>query len=57
MEYSELFSRKFGLRPTPQGLIYDKVPETARLGLFHLIFSLLEIPYPAIILTPIAIYR
>jgi len=39
MEYSELFSRKFGLRPTPQGLIYDSIPETARIGLFHIIFE------------------
>lgn len=44
MEYSELFSRKFGLRPTPQGLIYDKVPESARVGVFNVVFSLLGTP-------------
>ena len=45
MEYSELFSRKFGLRPTSQGLIYDQVPETTRIGLFYIIFGLLRSPY------------
>jgi hypothetical protein len=44
MEYSELFSRSFGLRLTPEGLLYDKVPETTRIGFFNLIFSLLPDP-------------
>jgi hypothetical protein len=35
--YSELFSKIYGLRPTSEGLIYEDVPMTARIGLYHLI--------------------
>jgi hypothetical protein len=45
MKYDELLSRKYSLRLTPQGLIYEKVPETARIGLFQIIFSILDNPY------------
>ncbi len=44
MEYSELFSRKFGLRQTPEGLLYDNVPETTRVSLFQIIFRELGAP-------------
>ncbi len=44
MEYSELFSRKFGLKQTPEGLLYDNVPETTRVSIFQIIFSELNAP-------------
>jgi hypothetical protein len=34
--YSELFSKRLNLRPTPEGLVYENVPETARIGLYQL---------------------
>jgi len=37
MVYSELFSKRYRLRPTPEGLIYEDVPERARIGLYHLV--------------------
>jgi hypothetical protein len=37
MTYSELFSKRYGLRPTPEGLMYEDVPERARVGLYHLV--------------------
>ena len=43
MEYSELLSGKFGLRQTPEGLLYDNVPETTRVDLFQIIFSCLDV--------------
>jgi hypothetical protein len=36
MAYSELFSKRFNLRPTPEGLMYEDVPERARVGLYHI---------------------
>ena len=35
--YEDLFSKRFGLRPTPEGLMYEDVPESARVGLYHLV--------------------
>jgi hypothetical protein len=35
--YSQLFSKRYGLRPTPEGLMYEDVPERARVGLYHII--------------------
>ena len=35
--YSELFSKRYSLRPTPEGLMYEDVPERARVGLYHLV--------------------
>jgi len=35
--YSELFSKRYGLRPTPEGLMYEDVPVRARVGLYHLV--------------------
>ncbi|MFC2002872.1 AbiJ-NTD4 domain-containing protein [Chloroflexota bacterium] len=37
MEYSELFSKRYSLRPTPEGLMYEDVPERARVGLYHVV--------------------
>jgi hypothetical protein len=31
------FSLRYGLRPRPTGLLYDSVPETARVGLTHIV--------------------
>ena len=35
--YSELFSKRYGLRPTSEGLMYEDVPESARIGLYHVV--------------------
>ena len=40
---SDYFSRKYKLRPTPDGLIYQDVPKSARIGLFHIITEYEEI--------------
>ena len=37
MTYSELFSKRYGLRPTTEGLMYEDVPERARIGLYHIV--------------------
>lgn len=35
--YSDLFSKRYGLRPTPAGLLYEEVPDSARVGLYHVL--------------------
>lgn len=35
--YADLFSKRYSLRPTPEGLMYGDVPERARVGLYHLV--------------------
>lgn len=35
--YEDLFSKRFGLRPTPEGLMREEVPKRARVGLYHLV--------------------
>lgn len=35
--YSELFSKRHALRPTPQGLMDEDIPERARVGLYQII--------------------
>lgn len=35
--YSELFSKRYRLRPTPEGLMYEDVSERARVGLYHIV--------------------
>jgi len=35
--YGDLFSKRYGLRPTSEGLMYEIVPELARVGLYHLV--------------------
>ena len=37
MTYYELFSKRYNLRPTPEGLIAENVPESARIGLYYLL--------------------
>jgi hypothetical protein len=34
--FPDLFSKRYGLRPTPEGLMYEDVGERARAGLFHM---------------------
>jgi hypothetical protein len=35
--FPDLFSKRYGLRPTPEGLMYEDVPERARVGLSHIV--------------------
>lgn len=35
--FRDLFSKRYGLRATPEGLMYEDVPEPARVGLFHIV--------------------
>lgn len=37
LEMSEIFSRRYGLWPTPEGLLYEDVPQSARIGLCNMI--------------------
>ena len=37
MTYHELFSKRYGLRPSSEGLISETVPESARIGLSYLV--------------------
>lgn len=37
--FPELFSKRYGLRPTPEGLMFEDVPERARIGLYHIIYG------------------
>ncbi len=37
MAYFNLFSKRYNLRPTPDGLMYENVPERPRIGLYHII--------------------
>ena len=37
MMFEELFSKRYGLRPTPEGLMYEDVLERARVGLYHIV--------------------
>jgi len=34
--FGELFSERYSLRPTPEGLMYEDVPKRARVGLYHI---------------------
>ena len=40
--YPDLFSKRYGLRPTPEGLMYDNVSESARVGLYHIVEQFFE---------------
>jgi len=42
MTYYDLFSKRYNLRPTPEGLITEDMPETARIGVFYLLENYLE---------------
>lgn len=35
--FHELFSKRYGLRPTPEGLVYEGVPKSARVGLNYIL--------------------
>jgi len=35
--FSGIFSKRYGLRATPEGLLFAEVPERARIGLYHII--------------------
>lgn len=43
--YNQLFTRMYKTRPTPEGLIFDDIPEKTRIGIFHIIFSIFGNPY------------
>lgn len=36
MDYSDLFSKRYSLRPTPEGLVSEDVPKSARVGLYYI---------------------
>ena len=40
--FPDLFSKRYGLRPTPEGLMYEDVGERARAGLFHMAYQFFE---------------
>jgi len=40
--FEELFSKRYSLRPTPEGLIHEDVPDSARIGFFYILEELLE---------------
>ncbi|MBN2185945.1 MAG: hypothetical protein JW732_00615 [Dehalococcoidia bacterium] len=35
--FPDLFSKRYGLRPTSEGLMYEEVPQPARVGLHHIV--------------------
>ena len=43
--FPDLFSKRYGLRPTPEGLMYEDVAERARVGLYHVIRQFLQKEY------------
>ena len=43
--FPDLFSKRYGLRPTPEGLMYEDVPEQARVGLYHVVKQFFEKHY------------
>jgi len=45
MTYSNLFSKRYNLRPTPEGLVYEHVPERARIGLYHVAEQFFKVDY------------
>jgi hypothetical protein len=40
--FEELFSKRYSLRPTPEGLIFGDVPSSARIGLFYILEPFLD---------------
>jgi len=40
--FEELFSKRYSLRPTPEGLILEDVPSSARIGLFYILEPFLD---------------
>ncbi len=45
MTYSDLFSKRYNLRPTPEGLIEETVPNSTRIGLAYILDELYEKRY------------
>jgi hypothetical protein len=43
--FPDLFSKRYGLRPTPEGLMYEDASERARVGLYHLVKHFFEKEY------------
>jgi hypothetical protein len=43
--FPDLFSKRYGLRPTPEGVMYEDVPEPARVGLYHIVTQLFKKEY------------
>ena len=46
--FPDLFSKRYGLRPTPEGLMYEDIPEPARVGLYHLVTQSFDKKYLAL---------
>jgi hypothetical protein len=46
--FLDLFSKRYGLRPTPEGLMYEDVPERARTGLYHIVRQFFDNKYAAL---------
>jgi len=40
--FEELFSKRYSLRPTPEGLIFEDIPHSARIGLFYILEDFLD---------------
>ncbi|MFA5317046.1 MAG: hypothetical protein WC369_06470, partial [Dehalococcoidales bacterium] len=53
--FEELFSKRYSLRPTPQGLIYDDIPDSARIGLFYILEEFLKYVNPVDLYSDICI--
>lgn len=43
--FPDLFSKRYGLMPTPEGLMYEDVPERARTGLYHIVTQFFDNKY------------
>jgi tetratricopeptide (TPR) repeat protein len=43
--FPDLFSKRYALRPTPEGLMQEDVPERAKVGLFHIVSQFFEDKY------------
>ena len=46
--FPDLFSKRYGLRPTPEGLMYEDIPERARTGLYHIVRQFFDNKYVAL---------
>lgn len=46
--FPNLFSKRYGLRPTPEGLMYEDIPEAARVGLYHIVTQFFDKKYLAL---------
>ena len=46
--FPDLFSKRYGLTPTSEGLMYEDVPERAKIGLYHILRQFFEDKYLAL---------